>query len=125
MDAITTRIFIDNVFLILQRRNVPGITLDSLRLAGEGFLELCKNKDIETDIRLSGDEFEELLANSSAAERHSEDPSIIRVKPGAALGRRYAKYLPLRATVALSVDLPSIMEQVCVRMDKEAEQMSA
>ena len=112
MDAITTRIFIDNVFLILQRRNIPGITLDSLRFAGREFQELCKSKDVETDIRLSGDEFEELLANSSTAERHSEDPSVIRVKAGAALGRRYAEYLPLRATVALVMDLPGIVERV-------------
>ena len=122
MDAITTRIFIDNVFLILQRRNIPSITLDSLRLAGEEFQELCKSKDVETDIRLSGDEFEELLANSSAVERHSEDPSIIRVKPGAATGRRYAEYLPLRATVALVMDLPGIVERV---MDGEEPRKSA
>ena len=122
MDAITTRIFIDNVFLILQRRNIPGITLDSLRFAGREFQELCKSKDVETDIRLSGDEFEELLANSSTAERHSEDPSVIRVKAGAALGQRYAEYLPLRATVALVMDLPGIIERV---MDGEEPRKSA
>lgn len=122
MDAITTRIFIDNVFLILQRRNIPGITLDSLRFAGREFQELCKSKDVETDIRLSGDEFEELLANSSTAERHSEDPSVIRVKAGAALGQRYAEYLPLRATVALVMDLPGIVERV---MDGEEPRKSA
>lgn len=111
MDAITTRIFIDNVFLILQRRNIPGITLDSLRLAGEKFRELCKNKDIETDIRLSEDEFEEMLSKSKAIEWRRENPSIIRVKPRAVLGRKYAEYLPLRATVALSIDLPKIIMQ--------------
>lgn len=122
MDAITTRIFIDNVFLILQRRNIPGITLDSLRLAGEKFRELCKSKDVETDIRLFGDDFSDLLENSDAVECHPGDPSIIRVKSGEALGRRYAEYLPLRATVALVMDLPGIVERV---MDGEEPRKSA
>lgn len=122
MDAITTRIFIDNVFLILQRRKISGITPDSLRLAGEEFRELCKNKDIETDIRLSGDDFRDLLENSDVVESQPGNPSYLRVKPGSALGRKYAEYLPLRATVALVMDLPGIVERV---MDGEESRKSA
>lgn len=122
MDAITTRIFIDNVFLILQRRNIPGITLGSLRLAGEEFQELCKTKDVKTDIRLSGDDLNDLLENSDVVESQPGNPSYLRVKPGAAMGRKYAEYLPLRATVALVMDLPGIVERV---MDGEEPRKSA
>lgn len=125
MDVITTEIFIENVFLIMQRRNLPSITQESLRAAGREFQDLCRSKDVETDIHLSGESFNNLLASSNTAERLPGNPTLIRPKPGTVLGRKYAAYLPLRATVALVIDLPKIIERTCVSVNNEAPSKSA
>lgn len=125
MDVITTEIFIENVFLIMQRRNLPSITQESLRAAGREFQDLCRSKDVETDIHLSGESFNNLLASSNTAERLPGNPTLIRPKPGTVLGRKYAAYLPLRATVALVIDLPKIIERICVSVNNEAPSKSA
>lgn len=125
MDAITTEIFIDNVFLVMQRRNIPGISLENLRRVGREFQELCRGKDVETDIHLSGESLDNLLAGPNAAERLPGNPTLIRPKPGTVLGRKYAAYLPLRATVALVIELPKIIERTCLSVNKEAPSKSA
>lgn len=125
MDVITTEIFIENVFLIMQRRNLPSITQESLRAAGREFQDLCRSKDVETDIHLSGESFNNLLASSNTAERLPGNPALIRPRLGAVLGRKYAAYLPLRATVALVIDLPKIIERICVSVNNEAPSKSA
>ena len=96
MDVITTEIFIENVFLIMQRRNLPSITQESLRAAGREFQDLCRSKDVETDIHLSGESFNNVLAGSNMAERLPGNPALIRPRLGAVLGRKYTAYLPLR-----------------------------
>lgn len=125
MDVITTEIFIENVFLIMQRQNLPSITQESLRAAGREFQDLCRSKDVETDIHLSGESFNNLLASSNTAERLPGNPALIRPRLGAVLGRKYAAYLPLRATVALVIDLPKIIERICVSVNNEAPSKSA
>lgn len=125
MDVITTEIFIENVFLIMQRRNLPSITQESLRAAGREFQDLCRSKDVETDIHLSGESFNNVLAGSNAAERQQGNLCLIKLNPGVVLGRKYAAYLPLRATVALVIDLPEIIERTCVSKNNEAPSKSA
>ena len=51
--------------------------------------DLCRSKDVETDIHLSGESFNNVLAGSNAAERQHKTPSVKKIFFSHARGNRF------------------------------------
>lgn len=111
--------FIGNVLIALHRRDIPCISLADLRLVGRKFQDFCNREDVDAVTVLSGDYLERALyENSDLFELLPNN--LLRVKPGVAIGtlkRRFMGYLPLEVVFALALNLPKIVEEVCVHAD--------
>lgn len=111
--------FIGNVLIALHRRNIPYISLADLRLVGRKFQDFCNKEDVDAVTVLSGDYLERALyENSDLFELLPNN--LLRIRPGVAVGtlrRRFIGYLPLEIVFALALNLPKIVEEVCVPAD--------